>query len=88
MKNNQVVIKLLPCPFCGGKVVEDVIQWNIAQAKCTECYESWGTCGTKYEGRFEKWNARANEKCDYCDKREATNLLCDHCIERERNEGA
>jgi len=55
----QNVSNLLPCPFCGGKVEEDVVQWNIAQAKCTECGETWGTCGSKYEGRFEKWNFRA-----------------------------
>lgn len=50
---------LLPCPFCGGDVVEEKAQWNTAQALCTDCNEVWGTCGSKYEGRFEKWNVRA-----------------------------
>lgn len=50
---------LLCCPFCGGKVVEEVVSWNIAQAKCTDCEETWGACGAKFEGRYDKWNARA-----------------------------
>jgi len=53
------VSNLLPCPFCGGKVEEEKVQWNIAQAKCTDCEEVWGTCGSKAEGRYDKWNVRA-----------------------------
>jgi hypothetical protein len=49
---------LLPCPFCGGKVEEEKVQWNISQAKCSKCDEAWGACGSKYKGRFEKWNVR------------------------------
>ncbi len=55
----QNASNLLPCPFCGGEVEDEVVQWNISQAKCTECDETWGTCGSKYEGRFNKWNVRA-----------------------------
>ena len=53
------VNNLLPCPFCGGEVVEENPQWNMANAKCTSCDEKWGHCGSKYGGRFDKWNVRA-----------------------------
>jgi len=53
------VSNLLPCPFCGGKVVEEKPHWNMANAKCTKCNNEWGHCGSKYEGRFDKWNKRA-----------------------------
>jgi len=57
----HVVSNLLPCPFCGGDVVEKKVQWNISQALCTDCNEVWGTCGSKYEGRFDKWNVREKQ---------------------------
>ena len=57
----HVVSNLLPCPFCGGDVVEEKVQWNIAQALCTDCNEVWGTCGSEYEGRFDKWNVRKDQ---------------------------
>jgi len=53
------ISNLLPCPFCGGEVKEEKLNWNIANAKCTKCGEKWGYCGSRYEGRFDKWNARA-----------------------------
>ena len=53
------VSNLLPCPFCGGKVIEEKPHWNMANAKCTECNNEWGHCGSQYEGRFDKWNKRA-----------------------------
>lgn len=54
------VNNLLPCPFCGGEVKEEKPRWNIAHAKCTKCGEEWGHCGSKYKGRFGKWNIRSN----------------------------
>ena len=50
--------KLIPCPFCGGEVLESNPSWNTAQAQCRSCGETWGTCGAKFEGRYEKWNTR------------------------------
>lgn len=52
--------ELKPCPFCGGDVVEASISWNISSAECTYCNSSWGRCGSKYEGRYDKWNTRAD----------------------------
>ena len=51
---------LLCCPFCGSKVVEELVNWNLAQAKCSGCKESWGTCGSRFDGRYDKWNKRVN----------------------------
>jgi len=54
--------ELLPCPFCGGEVVEELPLWNMAHARCTGCHIIWGTCGSKYEGRYTKWNTRYSDK--------------------------
>jgi hypothetical protein len=51
--------KLLPCPFCGGEVCEKRMGWNVAHAECKVCGNAWGHCGSQYEGRIQKWNARA-----------------------------
>ena len=79
-KQCDIVSDLLPCPFCGGYVVEKKVQWNISQALCTNCNEVWGTCGSKYEGRFDKWNIREKQLAANEDK---VSLLCE-CGGNER----
>ena len=57
-----MMIELKPCPFCGGKVSEASTNWNLANAECTECGETWGYCGSKFKDRYNKWNIRADNK--------------------------
>ena len=55
----QNFTNILPCPICGGEVIEGNLSWNMAHAECTKCSATWGHCGSKFEGRFDKWNQRA-----------------------------
>ncbi len=34
--------------------------WNMANATCEDCSATWGHCGSKYEGRYKKFNERVN----------------------------
>lgn len=62
--------RIKPCPFCGGKPIEDweraeregdevgpIISWSYY---CTECYAEVFSCESQEDARA-KWNRRVNE---------------------------
>lgn len=58
------LIKLLPCPFCGGTPQEDQIGRNGWQIKCASCVILYKQKTLRYdivwlrERMAEKWNTR------------------------------
>ena len=73
-EEEEVSVKLLPCPFCGGeaKFVKtsdeivpgrvELVAWNV---KCSRCFAS--PLPNNYEGSkeavAERWNRRAERTC-------------------------
>lgn len=62
--------ELKPCPFCGGKPIEDweredregdeigpIISWSYY---CTKCYAEVFSCQSREDAQ-EKWNRRVKE---------------------------
>jgi Lar family restriction alleviation protein len=53
-------IKLLPCPFCGGKAIKVAFSWGDITDECTiQCTE----CGARTtvlnsKEAIKRWNAR------------------------------
>ena len=56
--------KLKPCPFCGGRAVEDhwegFMDESFYKIKCFKC-EGQTKEYRKYEQAIEAWNRRVNE---------------------------
>ena len=53
--------ELKPCPFCGGKDIWYVLEYDLVYAKCQVC----GATGSKYRTMVvakEAWNRRAENE--------------------------
>lgn len=86
----EVSVKLLPCPFCGGeaKFVKtsdeivpgrvELVAWNV---RCSRCFAS--PLPNNYEGSkeaaAERWNRRAERTCHYVYDREICAWRCSEC---------
>lgn len=91
-EEEEVSVKLLPCPFCGGeaKFVKtsdeivpgrvELVAWNV---RCSRCFAS--PLPNNYEGSkeaaAERWNRRAERTCRNLNPPSCRNFECSECGE-------
>lgn len=56
-------IKLLNCPFCGGKADVDVGNFGGMVCYCEICFSQGKQCETEAEA-IEAWNRRAKDESE------------------------